>query len=77
MRSGTKRRLGAIERELPRFAKAHAAIIWSCFADAELDRLEEFAQRRAAWDGPDCDWIRSDLTSDERRELDVLLAKVG
>lgn len=77
MRSGTKRRLGAIERDRRRHPRTHRSIWHRTLTDAELDRLEAFARRRAAWDGPDCDWIRSDLTSDERRELDVLLAKVG
>jgi hypothetical protein len=47
----------------------------SVFSDVELDRLEWFATRCAAW--PDEDWIERGLTPEERQELDGLLAKAN
>lgn len=76
MRSGTKRRLGAIERTLRRIPARDSRARLSRLDDAELVRLEVFALRRADWPGTEKDWLRDDLTSDERQELDVLLAKV-
>jgi hypothetical protein len=47
----------------------------SVFSDAELERLEWFAERLAAWSGGD--WIESGLGPEERIELDGLLARVN
>lgn len=69
------RRIGAIERGQRRHPQAHHTPDLSRLSDADLDHLEEFAQRRAAWAGTDEDWIRQDLTMDERLKLDTLLAK--
>ncbi len=77
MRSGTKRRLGAIERDLRRIPARDSMARLSRLDDAELARLEVFALRRADWPGTDRDWIRSDLTAGERLELDALLQAAG
>ncbi len=74
MKSGLTRRLEAVEIDYHRRFRKRAPINLSALDDAQLDRLEIFAQRRAAWMGTEQDWIRQDLTGDERLELDALLA---
>jgi hypothetical protein len=61
-----------LEQAMP--PASQARIDLAVFSDAELDRLEEFAEQCAAWPGDD--WVEAGLTPDERRELDALLAKV-
>lgn len=73
MRSGLRRRLALIDRELRRVPAGDTLARLSRLTDAELARLEDFALRRAEWPGIDRDWIRSELTGSERLELDALL----
>ncbi len=77
MKQGLTRRLALIERNLRRIPARDSMARLSRLDDAELARLEVFALRRADWPGTDRDWIRSDLTADERLELDALLQSAG
>jgi hypothetical protein len=75
MKAGVKKRLTWLELALTTHNDDPEPVVvdLSVFSDAELDRLEWFAEQCAGW--PRDDWIETGLAPAERIELDGLMAK--
>jgi hypothetical protein len=75
MKAGVQKRLTWLELVLAADADDPPVVVdLSVFSDAELERLEWFAEQCASWPGDD--WVEAGLNTAERIELDGLLAKV-
>jgi hypothetical protein len=75
MKAGIQKRLTWLELVLVADTdEPPLAVDRSVFSDAELERLEWFAEQYAGWtsDG----WVEAGLNTAERIELDTLMAKV-
>jgi hypothetical protein len=74
MKASVSKRLTWLELVLSGSDEPPLAVDLAVFSDAELDRLEEFAEQCASWPGDD--WVEAGLNTAERIELDGLMAKV-
>jgi hypothetical protein len=76
MRARVQKRLSWLELVLAADADdPPLAIDLSVFSDAELERLEWFAEQCAGWPGDD--WSETGISPMERQELDGLMVKVN